>query len=78
MDMTALSAAWADQPEFTDDVSNDYRERAVAIRNARSKARGIIAECGTCDRILDSGRKAHVKHAAVCADRNRTRAYGTL
>jgi hypothetical protein len=78
MDMTALSAAWDSAPDFNDDASNDYRERVVAIRNARSKARGIIAECGTCERILDSGRKAHVKHAAVCADRNRTRAYGTL
>lgn len=70
------AALWAEDPTFTDDVSNDYRERAVMARNNRSKVRGILAECGTCDRVLDTGKRADVRHANRCADENRPYAYG--
>ena len=76
MDLQTLAAEWANAPEFTDDVSNDYRERSVAARNNRSHVRGILAECGTCDRILDTGKRSDVRHAAKCADENRPYEFG--
>ncbi len=74
MTLDTLAAAWATEPEFTDDRSNDYAERsmdesAAAERNAR-KVRGMLASCGTCDRILDTGRKRDVQHVVKCAADN--------
>lgn len=69
-----LAAMWADAPDFTDDVSNDYRERSIAARNARQV--NPLAECGHCGRILDPRKRTAARHVAKCERENRPYAFG--
>lgn len=64
--------------ERSDDTLDRYDDPArIAARNGR-KVRGMLAECGECGRLLDTGRSRDVAHANKCADAARPVQYGSL
>jgi hypothetical protein len=77
MTIDTLAIAWADQPDFTDDQSNDYTMRggyAVEPIARRNRSRGMQAECGHCGTILDT---AHdLVHVESCEREHRPYRYG--
>lgn len=77
MDMPTLATEWAAAPDFTDDVSNDYRERSIEpIMRRNSRAVSPLAECGHCGRILDPRKRSATRHVVKCERENRPYQYG--
>lgn len=81
MALDNLARAWEQHPTFTDDRSNDYQDRSIAVEAAERNARNVQAlkaqaECGHCGRILNMRTRAASKHVIACELEHRPYAFG--
>ena len=80
--LDTLAILWAAEPNFTDDVSNDFRERSMEpmksemIRQRNTRHPASMAECGHCGRTVNAATRRGMAHVVRCESDNRPYQYG--
>lgn len=75
-----LNAAWAANPDFTDDRSNDYADRSMPASvepiRRRNTAPRMAVECGHCGKEFPWANRRASNHVVKCERENRAYQYG--